>query len=150
MIWNFSEEIRGKLKSGEVYVALGRMKEYQGKMQFNINDIRLVTEKDEIDLSEFYEYAKLSVEKLQNEIEAYINKIDNHILKDITVQLLKKYYGSFYWYPAAVNIHHNYFSGLAYHVYSMLKLSDGYLALYPYFNKDLVYAGIILDRKSVV
>ena len=143
-IWNFSDDLRDKLKSGEVYVAVGRMKEYQGKMQFNINDIRLVTEEDEIDLSEFYEYAKLTVEQLQNEIEGYIYKISNEILKDITVAMLKKYYANFYWYPAAVNIHHNYYSGLAYHVYSMLKLSDAYLNLYPYLNKDLVYAGIIL------
>ena len=120
------------------------MKEYQGKMQFNITDIRMVTDDDDIDLSAFYEYAKLNVSDLQNQIEGYVTKINNPILKEITVQILKKYYVNFYWYPAAVNMHHNYYSGLAYHVYSMLKLSDCYLSLYPYLNKDLVYAGIIL------
>lgn len=143
-IWNFTDEIRDKLKSGEVYVAVGRMKEYQGKMQFNITDIRMVTDDDDIDLSAFYEYAKLNVSDLQNQIEGYVTKINNPILKEITVKILKKYYVNFYWYPAAVNMHHNYYSGLAYHVYSMLKLSDCYLSLYPYLNKDLVYAGIIL------
>ena len=58
--------------------------------------------------------------------------------------LLKKYFNEFFEYPAAVSMHHNYYSGLAYHTYSMLKLSDAYLELYPFINKDLVYSGIIL------
>ena len=143
-MWNFTDELREKLVSGEVYVATGRMKEYQGKMQFNINDLRLVTNEDGVDLSAFYEYAAISVEELQNSIEGYISKINNKIIKDVTVALLKKHYVNFYWYPAAVNMHHNYYSGLAYHTYSMLTLSDTYLKLYPFVNKDLVYAGVIL------
>lgn len=143
-IWAFTDEIREKLVSGEVYVATGRMKEYQGKMQFNIVDIRLVSDEDEIDLSQFYEFAKIDVEQLQNLITQYVNKIDNKILKDITVTLLKKHYTKFFWHPAAVNMHHNYYSGLAYHTYSMLNLSDAFLKQYPIYNYNLVYAGIIL------
>jgi len=143
-IWAFTDEIKEKLVSGEVYVASGRMKEYQGKMQFNITDIRLITEEDDIDLSQFYEFAKIEVDKLQDLITGYINKIENKVLKDITIGLLKKHYTKFFWHPAAVNMHHNYYSGLAYHTYSMLKLSDAFLELYSFFNRDLVYAGIIL------
>ena len=41
-------------------------------------------------------------------------------------------------------MHHNYFSGLAYHIYSMLKASDAYLDIYPYLNRSLVYGGIMI------
>ncbi len=143
-IWNFSDELKDKLENGEVYVASGRMKDYQGKMQFNINDIRKVTKEDDIDLSEFYEYARIDVEELQNIIEKYISNIDNVILRETTIKLLKKHYVNYFFYPAAVNMHHNYYSGLAYHVYSMLTISDAYLKLYPFINKSLVYAGVIL------
>jgi 3'-5' exoribonuclease len=143
-IWAFNDEIRDKLVSGEVYVATGRMKEYQGKMQFNINDIRLTVEEDKIDLSQFYEFAKINVSDLQDLIEGYVSKITNVILKDIVVTLLKKHYRDFFYHPAAVNMHHNYYSGLAYHTYSMLKLSDAYLDLYANLNRSLVYSGIIL------
>lgn len=143
-IWAFHEEIRSKLKAGEVYVASGKMKDYQGKMQFNITDIRLVNEEDDIDLSAFYEYAKIDVRKLQDIIEDYVKKIDNEKLKNITIEVIKKHYKNFFLYPAAVNVHHNYFSGLAYHIYSMLTLSDAFLKLYSYLDKDLVYAGIIV------
>lgn len=143
-IWNFTDEIRSKLQNGEVYVATGRMKEYQGKLQFNITDIREVMPEDEVDLSSFYEYAKISVKELQDIIEDYINRIDNKILKETTVNILKKHYVNYFFYPAAVNMHHNYYSGLAYHVYSMLTLADAYLKLYPFLNRSLVYSGIIL------
>jgi 3'-5' exoribonuclease len=142
-MWSFNDEKRQVLKNGEVYEATGTMKDYQGKMQLNVTEFRLAAD-DEVDRNDFYEYAKLSVDQLKEEIIAYVNKIDNEIIKSIVYTLLKKHFIDYFLYPAAMNMHHNYFSGLAYHVYSMLKLSDGYLALYPYLNKNLVYGGIIL------
>ena len=93
---------------------------------------------------EFYEYAKLNVETLEDIITEYVERIENKILKEMVVALVKEHYNEYFLHPAALNMHHNYFSGLAYHVYSMLTLSDTYLRLYPFLNKDLVYAGIIL------
>ncbi len=143
-MWKFTDELKEKLVSGEVYFVSGRMKDYQGKLQLNISDIRLVTEKDDVDLDSFYERAKLSSDELKQKINYYFKKIDNEYLQNITSVLLKKYINDFFDYPAAVTMHHNYISGLAYHTYSMLTLSDTYLKLYPFLNKDLVYAGIIL------
>ena len=143
-IWKFTDELREKLISGEVYEVKGRMKDYQGKLQLNITDIRQVDENDDVDLDAFYEKAKLSSEELAKRINEYYAKIKNDYLKQITSVLLKKHYKAFFEYPAAVTMHHNYFSGLAYHTYSMLKLSDRFLELYPFINSDLVYSGIIL------
>lgn len=143
-IWKFTDEIKNKLISGEVYVVNGRMKDYQGKLQLNINDIRQVTEEDQINLDAFYEKAKISGDDLAKKINEYFKKISNEKLKNITSVLLKKYFRNFFEYPAAVTMHHNYYSGLAYHTYSMLRLSDIYLDNYPFVNKDLVYSGIIL------
>ena len=142
-IWSLPQEKKDILKNGEVYLAVGNMKDYQGKMQLNVTDFRLVTD-DEMDLSVFYEYAKLSSLELQQRIYGYIQKIDNKIIKSIVAQLMSDHYQEYFLHPAAVTMHHNYFSGLAYHVYSMLVLSDVYLMQYPFLNKDLVYAGIII------
>ena len=147
-IWSLPEDKKEILKSGEIYHASGTMKDYQGKMQFNVSDFRLAKEEemDEMGIakSEFYEYAKLDIDSLQEAIVDYIERIDNKILKDIVVELVKEHYKDYFLHPAALSMHHNYFSGLAYHIYSMLKLSDAYLVQYPFLNKDLVYAGIIL------
>ncbi len=143
-IWNFSDELKETLVSGEVYKVNARTKQYQNRTQLNILALEKINESDGYDLSMFYEKAKLSSEELAKRINQYFMKIDNSILKTIVSVLLKKHFNDFFDYPAAVSMHHNYFSGLAYHTYSMLKLSDAYLDLYDFINKDLVYAGIIL------
>ncbi len=143
-IWSLSEDKKQLLKSGEIYVATGIMKDYQGKLQFNVNDFRLTTEEDEVAKEEFYEYAKISIEVLQKEIKKYIEALQNKTIRDIVIDLVKQYYTEFFLFPAAMTMHHNYYSGLAYHIYSMLRLSDRYLEIYPFLNQDLVHASIIL------
>ena len=143
-IWQFTPSMRNKLDSGEVYVVSGRTKEYQGKIQLNIKDIRNVTPEDNVDLDNFYEKAKMNSDELKEGINDYFKEIDDPILKNIVSVLLKKHFDAFFEYPAAVTIHHNYYYGLAYHTYSMLSLAKKYLENYKFINKDLVYAGIIL------
>ncbi len=143
-MWKFTPELKEKLVSGEVYVATGRMKEYQGKLQLNIVDIRKVEESDHVDLSIFYEKAKVDQNELMTYIDQYFKKINNVILKNIVSIILKNHLDQFFEHPAAVTMHHNYYGGLAYHTYCMLRLADAYLELYPFVNRDLVYAGVIL------
>ena len=76
-IWSLPQDKKDSLKNGEVYEATGTMKDYQGKMQFNVSDFKQVDE-SEYDLSEFYEYAKISSQDLQKEIIGYTNKIENN------------------------------------------------------------------------
>ena len=142
-IWSLPDGKKEILKAGEIYIVSGVIKDYQGKKQFNVSDFRIALD-SEVDKESFYEYAPLSKVELQSKISGYINKIKNPILNKIVITTLKKYVEDYFEYPAAVSIHHNFIHGLAYHVYSMLVLSDAYLKQYPYFNRDLVYAGIIL------
>lgn len=143
-IWKFTDDLKEKLENGEVYYVTGRMKDYQGKLQINITNLRKITPLDHVNTSDFYEKAKISGDELAQLINEYYVKIDNPILKDTVKTILRRNYNEFFEFPAAVTMHHNYYYGLAYHTYSMLKLSDTYLSLYPFVNKNLVYAGIIL------
>ena len=143
-IWKFTDDLKEKLENGEVYYVTGRMKDYQGKLQINITNLRKITPLDHVNTSDFYEKAKISGDELAQLINEYYMKIDNPILKDTVKTILRRNYNEFFEFPAAVTMHHNYYYGLAYHTYSMLKLSDTYLSLYPFVNKNLVYAGIIL------
>lgn len=143
-IWSFTDEMKKALVSGEVYRVVARTKQYQNRTQLNILSIEKVVNDDSIDLSCFYEKAKISSDDLASKINDYFLKIDNAILQNVVSVILKRHFDDFFNYPAAVTMHHNYYSGLAYHTYSMLKLSDVYLEQYPFINKDLVYSGIIL------
>jgi 3'-5' exoribonuclease len=65
-------------------------------------------------------------------------------LHDLTRFLIDTNQTAFFDYPAAVTMHHNYFNGLAYHTYSMLRLADTFVENYSSLNHDLLYSGIIL------
>ena len=108
----------------------------------NVNSFEF--EKKNDSLRSFFEASPLSLKELEAEIEKYQNKIENKIIKDITVSLINKNHDNYFLYPAASRMHHAYIGGLAYHSTSMLKLADGVIAAYPYLNKDYVYAGIML------
>ena len=65
-------------------------------------------------------------------------------IKDLVVGLIAKVPDDYFVFPAAMSMHHNYFNGLAYHTYSMLRMADKYLEIYDGMNSDLLYAGILL------
>lgn len=143
-IWSFNDALKEVLVSGEVYKVTARTKQYQNRTQLNILALEKIVDDGTHDLSMFYEKAKLNSDELAKIISGYFKQINNNVLKSVVSVLLNRHFNDFFNYPAAVTMHHNYFSGLAYHTYSMLKLSDAYLDLYPFINRDLVYAGIIL------
>lgn len=141
-IWGLNPTQKTMLKNGEIYDCMGVIKDYQNKLQFNVSAFTKTTE--EINRSNFYEKAPLSKEFLKEEIYRYIEGLEQPTLKAIAYYLVHSNEEKYFTQPAAVSIHQNYTSGLAYHVYSMLKLAEPYLALYTYLNKDLVIAGIIV------
>ena len=99
--------------------------------------------KDEV-LRNFYPSSPISIEEAKGELESYINKIDNKIVREITINLINKYEDKIFVYPAATKMHHAYIGGLAHHFLGMLKIGDSFITNYPYLNKDYIYAGIIL------
>ncbi|MDD3127066.1 MAG: HD domain-containing protein [Candidatus Izemoplasmatales bacterium] len=92
----------------------------------------------------FYEYAPFDVTEARKFIETKIANLQAADIKKITETIYQKFQVDFYLYPAATKFHHAYISGLAYHTFSMLKLAEGFINVYPFLNEDLIYAGIIL------
>ena len=85
-----------------------------------------------------------SLEELKNEINDYINKIENPTVYEITKKSLEKCENKFFLYPAGQRLHHNYVGGLAHHTLGMLKLAGDFINNFTYLNKDYLYAGVIL------
>ena len=77
-------------------------------------------------------------------ITQYIFEMRNPNIQRLTRHLLNKHQNEFLDYPAATKNHHEFVSGLAYHVVSMLDLAKAISNLYPSLDKDLLYAGVIL------
>lgn len=48
-----------------------------------------------------------------------------------------------YW-SAAKSVHHNFYAGLLYHVFRMLRLATAVVRVYPYIDAELLYAAVAL------
>lgn len=142
-IWDTNLVEKNELTRGEIYFFEAHINEYASKAQFVIKQIRKV-EEGEIDKNLFYRSAPITEESLRKEIKRYISRIENSILKEMVIGLISKVSEAYFSYPAAMSMHHNYASGLAYHTYTMLKLADAYLEIYPGMNRDLLYAGTLI------
>lgn len=95
-------------------------------------------------LTAFYVYAPMTLTEIKKGIEGYLKQIDNKILLKVTKYLYQKYEANYYIHPAATKFHHAYVGGLAYHTLTMLKIIESFLNIYPYLNKNLLYAATIL------
>jgi 3'-5' exoribonuclease len=143
-LWDVSPEDESIYMPESIVKVLGDIHNYRGKMQLKIRSIRLAHEGDAVRVSDFLETAPMKREDMMEKITEYIFAMQNPNIQRITRYLLKKYEQKFFDYPAATKNHHEFISGLAYHVVSMLELAKALVNLYPSLNKDLLYAGVIL------
>jgi 3'-5' exoribonuclease len=143
-LWDASPEDENVYVPESIVKVFGDIHNYRGKMQLKIRSIRPVHEGDAVRVSDFLETAPMKREDMMEKITEYIFAMQNLNIQRITRYLLKKHEQKFFEYPAATKNHHEFISGLAYHVVSMLELAKALGNLYPSLNKDLLYAGVIL------
>ena len=141
-VWDEALVEKNEVKAGYVYAFEAHINEYAGKMQYVVKVIKPVDE--DVDITQFFRTAPLSGEYLKAGIKEFIQRIDNEILKKVVVELIANVKDDYFNYPAAMSMHHNYQYGLIHHTYSMLKLAEACLDLYPNLNKNLLYAGVLI------
>lgn len=141
-VWDEALVEKNEVKAGYVYAFEAHINEYAGKMQYVVKVIKPVDE--DVDITQFFRTAPLSGEYLKAGIKEFIQRIDNDILKKVVVELIANVKDDYFNYPAAMSMHHNYQYGLIHHTYSMLKLAEACLDLYPNLNKNLLYAGVLI------
>ncbi|MGE8079604.1 3'-5' exoribonuclease YhaM [Peribacillus loiseleuriae] len=143
-LWDVSEDDERNFSGEKTVKVLGEVQNFRGRSQLKIRNIRLTTEQDGVTPADLIQTAPLSQDEMMGKITQYIFEMKNPNIQRVTRHLLKKYQSDFLTFPAATKNHHEFYSGLAYHVVSMLDLAKGITALYPTLDKDLLYAGIIL------
>jgi 3'-5' exoribonuclease len=143
-LWGSTPEDEKNYVAGTMVFAEGDITTFRGRNQFKIRNIRLVDERDGVKRVDLVTAAPLAKHELEEKVTQYLFEIKNPVIQRLTRALLKKHHQAFFEYPAAVSIHHNYLSGLAFHVCCMLDMAKQVVRLYPEINSDLLYAGIIL------
>ncbi len=142
-VWDTGLIENNNVKSGKVYFFKAHANQYAGKTQYVISGIREITE-GEVDTEAFFRQAPLDEAALRSNIKSYINKIKDSILKNIVIKSIEPVANDYFSFPAAMSMHHNFVGGLAYHTYSMLRLADSCIAIYPGINPDILYSGVLL------
>lgn len=143
-LWDAKEETEKQYQPQTIVKVKGEIQNYRGRMQLKIRQIRPAGPQDGKQISEFIETAPLSQTDMADVVTQFIFEMQNPHIQRITRFLLNKYHTEFLEYPAATKNHHEFVSGLAYHVVCMLKLAKSIVDLYPSLNRDLLYAGVIL------
>ncbi len=149
-LWDVGEEEEKMYAAQNIVKIIGDVQNYRGKSQLKIRQIRRSGPMDGVRMEDFLETAPLSQEEMVGKLTQYIFEMKNPNIQRITRHLIKKHQQAFLEYPAATKNHHEFVSGLAYHVVSMLDLAKAIAALYPSLDKDLLYAGIILHDMGKV
>lgn len=149
-LWDANEEDEKSYASQNIVKIIGDVQNYRGKSQLKIRQIRKASPSDGVKLDDFLETAPLDKEEMTGKLTQYIFEMRNPNIQRITRHLLKKHQKAFLEYPAATKNHHEFVSGLAYHVVSMLDLAKAISSLYPSLDKDLLYAGVILHDMGKV
>lgn len=143
-LWDTKDE-HEKLFAAETIVRVGgEIHNYRGKNQLRIKSIRPAKPEENQSIGDLLPASEKSTEQLFEEIMQYLFEMENPQIQRITRHILKKHQQNILTFPAATRNHHDYVSGLADHVVSMLRLGKSLLEIYPTLNKDLLYSGIIL------
>lgn len=143
-LWDAAEDDERNYSAQKIVKVVGEIQNYRGRNQLRLRQIRPTTSTDTVNLADFLATAPLSKEEMNGKLTQYIFEMKNPNIQRLTRHLLKKYQTEFLEFPAATKNHHEFVSGLAYHVVSMLELAKQMAQLYPSLDKDLLYAGVML------
>lgn len=143
-LWDASEADEKNYMSESIVKVSGEILSYRGRHQLRIRQIRPQAPIDPVKMADFLETAPIQTDEMASKLTQYIFDMKNPNIQRITRHLLKKYQQDFMQFPAATKNHHEFISGLAYHVCCMLDLAKVIAGLYPSLDKDLLYAGVIL------
>ncbi len=117
--------------------------DYNNALQLRVNSIHDL-DQETIDLSEYVMSSPVEIAELKQKIRGYIQSIQNDTLHKLVTAMYQKVGKTFFDYPAASRIHHNYLGGLAEHTLSMANLADYVASQYEILDRDLLVSGVLV------
>lgn len=142
-IWDIKPEQEAVIKVGLIGEVTCDVLLYRNSLQLRIHSITM-KDQNSYNLEDFVNTSDYDIDFLKEAISAYIELIEDPIIKELVLASMTKVGDLFYQYPAATRNHHDFVGGLAAHVYGMCKLGISLCDQYPVYNRDLVLAGCIL------
>ena len=142
-IWNWVPDTEAP-ETGSAVKVRGTVQEYNGRLQLRVEKWRAATPEDPVDMSQLVPCAPRKPEDMMAEIRETVNSFRSENLRKLTEGMLELAGGDLSWFPAAQRMHHAERSGLLHHTTDMLRLAEAMLKIYPWLNRDLLLAGVII------
>ncbi|BBB31697.1 3'-5' exoribonuclease [Thermotomaculum hydrothermale] len=146
MMWDKIDGVIDKVKPGDFVKVRFRVQVYNNNLQAIVSKIDKVDE-GEIDNAEiFFPSSEIPAETLYEKIIKFVNeKIDNNFIKELVFRVYKdpEIKPMLLKAPAAKSLHHAYRGGYLEHVLGLLRLAEKVCEVYPFINRDIVYAGLL-------
>ena len=142
-IWNWDPGALAP-ETGSALKVRGTVQEYNGRLQLRVEKWRNTTAEDPVDMSLLVPCAPRKPEEMMAEIRETLDSFRNEKLRRLTEGMLETAGSDLNWFPAAQRMHHAERSGLLHHTSDMLRLAKGVLEVYPWLNRDLLLAGVII------
>ena len=142
-IWNWDSEAVPPA-SGDVIKLRGTVQEYNGRLQLRVEKWRPATGEDPVDMNALVPAAPRKPGEMLKEITDTVASFRSETLRKLTEGMLAEAGDRIMYFPAAQRMHHAERSGLLHHTTDMLRLAGGILEVYPWLNRDLLLAGVIM------
>jgi 3'-5' exoribonuclease len=142
VFWDIPDYIDAWVKAGVAVLVSGQTNHYKNALQVNITDLN---QAGSIDSAELLPSSQRSRTEMMAELRGLIAQLQEPWQGLLTGILLdEQYLPRFADAPAARNMHHAYIGGLLEHTLSMASIASMLADHYPYVNKDLLLAGVLL------
>lgn len=143
-LWDYKEELHGEFSANDLIKVRGTVQPFNDSQQLRIERIRKVTEADGVRIEDFVPSAGFSGEAMFDELMKAALSFKDSELKALVTELLNEYKEKLLYWPAAFRLHHAIRGGLLYHTLSILRMAQGVADIYPFIDRDLLFAGVIL------
>ncbi len=143
-LWRYNPSEHGEYGSGDTVKVRGTLSQYNGQDQLRIERIRPIIESDGIKTEDLVQCAAFTGEEMYNELIRIAEGFTDLNLKKIVLAIYEDNKESLLFWPAASKLHHAVRGGLLMHTLSIVRLCEGFCAVYPFIDRELLISGAML------
>ena len=141
-MWPWKEE--AVPRSGSAIWVRGMITEFNSRLQMKVETWEPAEKRGPVDMSLLIPVAPRSAEDMLQEIRDTVAAFGSGSLRRLTEEMLRMAGDRLSYFPAAQRIHHAEQAGLLHHTTDMLRVAKSVAEIYPFLNRDLLLAGVIL------
>lgn len=154
--WDYDEhvELLNNLGTNGIVILRGIVGEYQGQLQLTIKQLQKASEA-EIKMEELIPVSDWGAETLQKGLQYFYDKIKSRHMKELVDKMIfnEEFFNKYCTYPAARQVHHNFYNGLLQHTLEVLKYATtvaGTKKLSQRQKDRLIVMGLLHDWAKII